>query len=100
MVAPTLVAKNVFFRWWSRLRGQLMTLPIKMYLGGGLVWAAIPKGTVMVGIRILGIRAFLGWVRVVKIGAQKLARIRFRSLVVCSGFLEKSRMLVQGTVIF
>ena len=41
-----------------------------------------------------------GWVRVVKIGVQKLARIRFRSLVVCSGFHRKRRMLSQGTVIF
>ena len=60
MFAPTLVAKNVFFRWWSRLRGQLLTLPISMCLGGALVWAAIPKGTVVMRIRILGIRAFFG----------------------------------------
>ena len=71
-----------------------------MYLGGALVWAAIPIDTVVMRIRILGIRAFFGWVRVVKIDAQKLARIRFRSLVVCSGFLGKRRMLGQGTVIF
>ena len=71
-----------------------------MYLAGSLDWAALSTDTVVVGIRILGIRAFLGWVRVVKIGVQKLVRIRFQSLVVCSGFLRKWRILGQGTVIF